>query len=126
MMKKSGDEPSRVTQPAALETTAELRLIIEDTRDALGESHRDAQRELVGVVGSSTVAAIAFGIELVSVIRGEPVFGFFVFLLSAGFAAYFWARYKRAADDADSSEELLAKARAELTARTASREEQAG
>jgi hypothetical protein len=89
------------------ETAVELILELEAARDALIKGRGSARIELLRAIGSTGVAGLLLGIEAWATWRGEPAFGWLVFVIFIGFAGYFWSRRLRAEKATRSLDEAL-------------------
>lgn len=97
----------RLRDPSA-DAVVELSLEVEGAREDLSLSRRESRRELRWAIGVSCLAGLCFAIEAWATWRGEPVFGWLVFVLFTGFSVYFWRRRRRAAEVVSTREEALA------------------
>lgn len=107
LMEEKMRAPPVQSDSVAAEATVELGLEIEEALDALVRTRGEARRELLRAIGFTSVAALSFCIEAWATWRGEPVFGWFLFVLFTGFAVFFWSRRRGAEEKVGSLDEDL-------------------
>lgn len=93
--------------PTPAERVVELGLEVEEVRETLVRVRGKSRSELIRAIGHTGMATVAFCIEAWATWRGDPVFGWAIFVLFAGFAAFFWSRRRKTEKKVGSLEDDL-------------------